>query len=442
MNVSPQTQAIVLLTVPFGKTEAKPLSIREWARFAVWLKDQELDPSLLIKGDPKSLLAGWSDNGLSLGRIEDLLNRGAALGLALEKWQRAGLWIITRSDVEYPDRLKRRLRHDSPPVLFGSGNMALLSKGGIAVVGSRDADQDDLSFSANIGHATAQQGWSVVSGAARGVDESAMIGALQNEGTAIGVMADSLLRAATSAKYRKYLLSGDLALVSPFNPEAGFNVGNAMSRNKYIYCLADAAVVVNSTPDKGGTWNGAIEDLKSQWVPLWVKRKDSTGSGNSALVHKGGSWFPEDMPPLSSLWERSPENGTATEPIGPPLLNFDTAIPVVEEINEQSLISGNSDAVSENVTQDDVAPTESCVEDRPAEMEADFYRFFLKWMLEITGDGPLKADSIAKKLELEKSQVNAWLTRGTADGEIVKLGKPVQYQASSTSKRQASLFGD
>lgn len=442
MSVSPQTQAIVLLTVPFGKSEAKPLSIREWGRFAVWLKDHELDPSFLLNGDPKSLLADWSDNKISADRIEDLLNRGAALGLAMEKWHRAGLWIITRSEVEYPDRLKRRLRHDSPPVLFGSGNKALLSKGGIAVVGSRDADEDDLIFTKHISQVTAQQGLSVVSGAARGVDETAMIGALQNEGTAVGVMADSLLRAATSAKYRKYLVSGDLVLVSSFNPEAGFNVGNAMARNKYIYCLSDAAVVVNSTPDKGGTWNGAIEDLKNQWVPLWVKRKDSARSGNSALVHKGASWFPENISRFSSLWETTPGNDVETESQNAHLLDLVPANRAREDIDGQNRAAGSSIAPPPNEVQDYNAPSDAGTESRPIVEEFDFYRLFLKRIIEITDKGPLKADSIAKVLELEKSQVSAWLARGTADGEIVKLEKPVQYQAASAIKQQASLFGD
>src|SRR3990172_8427415 len=97
-----------------------------------------------------------------------------------------------------------------------------------------------------------------------------MLGALEHEGTVIGVLADSLLKAATSNKYRKYLVNNNLVLISPYYPEAGFNAGNAMSRNKYIYCLTDAAIVVQSGTE-GGTWNGAIENLKKEWVPLWVK---------------------------------------------------------------------------------------------------------------------------------------------------------------------------
>ncbi len=49
-----------------------------------------------------------------------------------------------------------------------------------------------------------------------------------------------------------------------------------MQRNKYIYSLADAAMVVHSG-DSGGTWTGAKENLKKQWVPLWVKQAMADG---------------------------------------------------------------------------------------------------------------------------------------------------------------------
>ena len=115
------------------------------------------------------VLAGWIDRSVSVARLEQLMGRGTALGLSLEKWQRAGLWILTRSDPEYPERLKRRLRSESPAVLFGSGNKALLNKGGIAVVGSRDASEEDLAFTEKLGKEAATQGYSIVSGGARGV---------------------------------------------------------------------------------------------------------------------------------------------------------------------------------------------------------------------------------------------------------------------------------
>ena len=50
-----------------------------------------------------------------------------------------------------------------------------------------------------------------------------------------------------------------------------------MARNKYIYCLSNAAVVVKSDT-KGGTWEGAKENQKYHWVPLWVRNSDHEGN--------------------------------------------------------------------------------------------------------------------------------------------------------------------
>ena len=295
MSTSPQTQAILLLTVWLtkpAKEDPKPLTPAEWGRFAAWLRDQGKTPESLMTGDPLECLRGWLDPTVTPDRVRHLLARSGALGLALEKWQRAGLWVMTRSDADYPARLKRRLRLDAPPVFFGCGNRRLLDQGGIAVVGSRAAREEDLRYTSQLGAEIARQGFLVVSGGAQGVDETAMLGALDQEGTAVGVLADSLLRAATSAKYRQDLLSKNLVLVSPFNPEAGFNVGNAMARNKYIYCLADAGIVVTTSKESGGTWSGAIENLKHGWVPLWVREDGDPESGNAALVGRGARWLP------------------------------------------------------------------------------------------------------------------------------------------------------
>jgi predicted Rossmann fold nucleotide-binding protein DprA/Smf involved in DNA uptake len=283
-------QAVLLLTARFAapeKADERPLSAGEWGRFASWLKDCNLLPEALLERDPADVLAQWHDGAITIPRIRALLGRAAALGLAMEKWERAGLWVLTRSDPIYPSRLKRLLKTGSPPLLFGCGNAALLNRGGLAVVGSRNADEADLAYAAQLGRLAAAQGRSIVSGAARGVDEAAMLGALEGEGTVIGVLADSLLRTAMSARYRHGLKSGNVVLVSPFYPEAGFNVGNAMGRNKYIYCLADAAVVVTSASGSGGTWSGAIENMRQGWVPLWVRSTADAASGNMVRAGRG-----------------------------------------------------------------------------------------------------------------------------------------------------------
>ncbi|KEY57297.1 DNA-processing protein DprA [Serratia sp. DD3] len=290
MNLSPIAQSTLLLTSYFGNLsseDAKPLTNGEWGRFALWLKNQSLSPADLLTSTAKSLLNGWNDAQISSERISQLLNRGHSLALAMEKWQRAGLWVVTRSDAEYPWRLKQRLKNSCPPVLFGCGNQSLLNAGGLAVIGSRNAPTADLTFTEQVGVMAATEGVAIVSGGARGVDETAMLAAMRQGGSVIGILADSLLKTATSAKWRNGLMNNHLALISPFYPEASFNAGNAMMRNKYIYCLADSALVIHAGK-KGGTLNGAQENLKNCWVPLWVKPTDDRDAANGDLVAKGG----------------------------------------------------------------------------------------------------------------------------------------------------------
>ena len=424
MLPTPHAQAILLLTASLGRADpgdARPLSNSEWARFAIWLKDHKLAPASLLDTGWRELVAGWTDPAVPLVRLEALLNRSAALGLALEKWQRAGLWVLTRSDAEYPDRLKKRLRAKAPAALFGCGNRGLLNAGGIAVVGSRKADDEDLRFAEDLGRQAAEQGRTIVSGGARGIDQCAMLGALESEGMAVGVLADSLLRSATSAKYRKYLVSNDLALVTPFNPEARFHVGSAMSRNKYIYCLADAGVAVCSKPERGGTWNGAVENLKATWVPLWVKRNDSPVSGNSALVTRGARWLPLHLRP-DSFDELAESQASPVAGAGRMATDGTEVMPASAELADGGLSPAKTDAACSD----------------------DLYWRFLRWMEDATTSEPIIPDDIVQRLGLPKKLVQAWLKRGTSEKRVKRLARPrpVRYQAADVHDGQGSLLPD
>jgi predicted Rossmann fold nucleotide-binding protein DprA/Smf involved in DNA uptake len=291
-----RTQAILLLTLHLGGRPAsneRPLTPTEWGRFARWLYAHGLTPERLLAGDPIEFLQGFEDKKISVERIAFLLGRGAALGLALERWSRTGVWILNRADPNYPSSWLERLGAGAPPLIFGVGAAEQLQKRGVAVVGSRNATTGDLSLAAALGRQAAESGEPLISGGARGVDQASMLGALDAGGVAVGVLADSLLRASTSRLYRPHLQSGGLTLVTTFNPEARFQVGNAMARNKYIYCLSRAAVVVASSEGSGGTWQGATENLRRGWAPLWIARSEGS-AGNEALVQRGARWLPDD----------------------------------------------------------------------------------------------------------------------------------------------------
>lgn len=446
--LSPNTQAILLLTCHFSKAtkaDAKPLGNKEWNDFALWLRDQGLTPEHLVMGNPEELLNSWSHSKITRERLLQLLNRGSALALSVEKWLRSGIWIITRSDADYPKRFKVHLKGNSPPVLFGCGNRSLLNQGGLAVVGSRKPHDSDLAYSGRLGQLAAEQGYSVISGGAGGVDETAMLGALAADGTVVGVMANDLLRAASSAKFRQHLLNSNLALISPFYPEAGFNAGNAMQRNKYIYCLADAAVAVHSGTS-GGTWTGVLENLKNAWVPMWVKPTDDPTAGNAQLVQQGAAYVRETLDTLDLQTLRAiaaTEPAIAAADAGNDLFAGPVE-QVVADVDDQPLPGPTPEPKPTALHPVDETAAEA--QDARAESEAvaitepEFYEIFLSRLARWCANEALDVDQLLELSGLHKSQLTEWLKRATEEKRVRKLAKPVRYQWSTA--QQPSLFED
>lgn len=294
----PDTQVILLLCASFGQSrqlEPQPLTLGEYNYLAQLLQQHQMRPAELLTIAAKEQLLPMANSTLDAKRLAALLERGALLAFAVECWTNKGLWVLSRSDERYPRRLKAQLRYLAPPILYGVGNQELLSQGGLAVVGSREVDEAGLEYTQRIAQRCAQQSIQIVSGGARGVDQAAMMAAVEAGGTAVGVLADSLTKAAVAGKYRAGIREKRLTLVSPYDPDARFHVGNAMGRNKHIYALADYALVVSSTFKQGGTWAGATEALaRGKSVPVFVRLQGMVPEGNHQLIKIGAKPFPEE----------------------------------------------------------------------------------------------------------------------------------------------------
>lgn len=296
LSLSPNTQAILLLTAPLiaGRGTSLPglLSPGEYKRLARHLREMQRQPADLLSPDAAELLRACQPV-IDEVRLQRLLGRGFLLSQAIERWQARAIWVVSRADANYPRRLKARLREDAPAVLYGCGNITLLETGGLAVVGSRHVADALIDYTMAIGRLSAKAGKTLVSGGAKGIDQAAMRGALEAGGKVSGVLGDSLEKTVMNREHRNLLIEGQLVLISPYDPSAGFNVGNAMQRNKLIYALADASLVVNSDFNKGGTWAGATEQLdKLRLVPVYVRSTGETGKGLNALRQKGALPWP------------------------------------------------------------------------------------------------------------------------------------------------------
>jgi predicted Rossmann fold nucleotide-binding protein DprA/Smf involved in DNA uptake len=333
-QLTPDGQVIALLCsrIALPKDADEPLTNSEWNRFAAALAASELKtPAALLDTTARRLSQCLGLDEPFGARIHGLLARGGQFALALDQLADRGIWVLTTAESLYPEKLKERLQHRAPAVLFGSGRPQALSGGGVAVLGSRDADDESAQFAVKLGEQCARAAVAVISGGARGIDRLAMNAALENAGTAVGVLADSLERVIRESECRRQLLSGRLTLVTPFHYGTPFSVGVAMARNKVVYCLADFAVVVATSPGTGGTWAGAVENLKARWVPLLVRTGPGVPAGNDQLIAQGAlpiaghpafdelqaaaaSWGEKKA---RTLWEEPPSGAPSLSPEAP-----------------------------------------------------------------------------------------------------------------------------
>jgi len=295
MILSSASQAHLLFCSHLGlqfDSDLAPLTLREWNPLLRRL--QAVD---LFLGDLLGWMASDFQTRLGLGegesaRLAGLLERAGALTIALERLESLGIGAVTRADSAYPQRYRERLKDSAPCVLFYAGERELLGQPGIAVVGSRHLDEAGQACAAFVGNACGFSGLVLYSGGAKGVDTISMRAALEARGTAVGILADSLERAIRVPETRSALQRGDLCLVTPNAPNAGFSVGAAMGRNRLIYTLADYAIVVASDAETGGTWAGASEALKTGWLPVFVLDHPAMPDGNRLLLQKGALSFP------------------------------------------------------------------------------------------------------------------------------------------------------
>jgi len=209
--------------------------------------------------------------------------------------------LLTILDENYPRLLKASLKREQTPLLlFYAGDLAILERKAIAIIGSRNASEESLEFTRAAALYCAEQGANVISGNARGVDRAAYEGATSSHGCTTVVLPHGM-RKLSGAQMRMLvpqIEAGEVLLISQFHPDAQWVVSRAMERNRVVTGLAHIVIVAQSDV-QGGTWEGANGALK-QHRPLYVRQPadDTSLPGNRALIERGGqplAWPTEDI---------------------------------------------------------------------------------------------------------------------------------------------------
>jgi DNA processing protein len=174
----------------------------------------------------------------------------ARAAVAVERGLAAGLTVTSVLSPHYPVWLAHII--DPPIVLWGKGDLSVLNRPSVAVVGSRRPSSTSLSFAERLAAGLARSGLVVTSGLALGVDGAAHRGALGASGQTVAVLGTGL-----DIIYPKQhgQLANDVqsngCLVSEFPPGIGPEPFHFPLRNRVISGLARAVVVVEATEKSG-----------------------------------------------------------------------------------------------------------------------------------------------------------------------------------------------
>jgi DNA protecting protein DprA len=228
----------------------------------------------------------------NIQKLEQAKEKLVAQAFLIEQLQHNTIQIMTVLDPTYPKLLKLALtRSKIPPVLFYTGDLGILERRTIAIIGSRNANETSLAFTRATAQYLSQNGTNVISGHARGVDRAAYEGATSTDGYTTVVLPHGIrkLSKVQMRDLQPRIEAGKVLLLSQFHPDAPWVVSRAMERNSVVTGLAQVVIVAESD-SKGGTWEGANGALK-QGRKLYVRSAEAGDilPGNKLLLERGGN---------------------------------------------------------------------------------------------------------------------------------------------------------
>ena len=255
----------LLLTCQLGDPGRKPLTVAQFRDLSINASHMEVDIPDRELMEKDLLKLGY--NREMAARILSLLEDGELLKHYLKQGAKGGCFPLARISSDYPQTLHSRLGLEAPNLWF-RGDVTLLDTPAVSLVGSRDLLDENREFAREVGRQAALQGYTLISGNARGADREAQDSCLQQGGKVISVVADKLL---------SQPLEKNILYLSEDGYDLGFSAMRAISRNRVIHALPTFGVFVAQCGLKtGGTWSGTEKNLHKGWSPVFCFKDGST----------------------------------------------------------------------------------------------------------------------------------------------------------------------
>ncbi len=206
----------------------------------------------------------------------------------IDNLNKESVFIITILDKRYPNYLRISLGLSAPPILYVKGNISLLKRKQIAIVGSRKHSKLGGEISSFASRIFTSYKFVITSGNADGIDKLAHYSCLEHGGSTIFVIGSGILQYLEELYLNA--LSKNILIISEFYPTAKCYKGYLMARNKTICGLSKAVLVVEAYANGGAFYTGSYSLMmnKPTFVVDYYKR-DICYMGNKSLIDKGAT---------------------------------------------------------------------------------------------------------------------------------------------------------
>lgn len=274
------------------------------------------------------------------GRLRDL-----DVDAEVRRAERCGAEIITCIDEAYPTALKTI--HDPPLALYVKGTLRPQDVHAIAVVGSRRCTHYGTQVADRLSFQLAKQGYTVVSGLARGIDAAAHQGAMKGGGRTLAVLGTGIDQV-YPAEHLKLaeLIAGQGAVISEF--PVGFKPTRQSfpQRNRIVAGLSKGCLVAEAARGSGAMMTVDFATEQGRLIFAVPGRIDNPSAGGCNGLIKNGAKLVEDVDDILEEFEYliSPKPEGREDPVH--------AKPQVQ-MNENEAAVLNS-LGREEVTQDEV----------------------------------------------------------------------------------------
>jgi DNA processing protein len=245
------------------------------------------------------LLGRFGSGIAALAALPSLAARGGApyrpapvdrVEAEIKAVRRAAARYVFHDSPGYPDLLRQT--EGAPPILMVRGDVALLARPAVAVVGARNASAGALRLARGLAHDLAEAGYAVVSGLARGVDGAAHTGALAGAGRGggtIGVIASGIDIAypPQHADLQEQVATQGL-LIAEQPPGTEPLARHFPTRNRIIAGLAAGTLVVEASPKSGSLITARLAgEMGREVMAVPGSPLDSRSHGCNQLIRDG-----------------------------------------------------------------------------------------------------------------------------------------------------------